>query len=74
MINENKLSLYSIYSASVGQHDSAGGIPFEGSIVLGVYSNWMHRSRRLSGFTLIPECNTHLTKLNLNIISHYYIE
>ena len=39
------------------------GIPYEGSILFGVYctkaSNWMHRSRRLSASNLI---------LNLNII------
>ena len=48
------------------------GIPYEGSILLGVYctkgSNWMHRSRRLSASNLTPECNKYLTILNLNIV------
>ena len=41
------------------------GIPYEGSILLGVYS---HRSRRLSASNLTPECNKHLTILNLNSV------
>ena len=48
------------------------GIPYEGSILLGVYctkgSNWMHRSRRLSASNLTPKCNKLLTILNLNIV------
>ena len=48
------------------------GIPYEGSILLGVYctkvSKWMHRSRRLSASNLNPECNKHSTILNLNIV------
>ena len=48
------------------------GIPYEGSILLGVYctkgSNWMHRSRRLSASNLAPVCNKHLTILYLNIV------
>ena len=31
-------------------------------------SNRMHRSRRLSASNLTPECNKHLTILNLNVV------
>ena len=48
------------------------GIPYEGSILLGIYctkgSNWMHRSRRLSASKLTSESNKHLKILNLNIV------
>ena len=48
------------------------------SILIGVYcmtgSNWMHQTRGLSAFKLAHGCPCRLAVLNLNIVSHNYIE